>query len=389
MRFFNVALLLSTGALLANAYPHLGLTPQEWAQEQRDLPEETLQYLAARQNLVGAQPAPPRQKSTKSKLVHDAAHPYIAPGKKDIRGPCPGLNTLANHGYINRSGIVTPQEVVIGVQEGYNMGHFLAMFLAFGAHLADGNQLTNLLSIGKKTSLTGYKAPGPAIVGGLNQHGLFEGDASTTRGDAYFGDNFSFNETLFQVFIDKSNQYGGGKYNLTAAAEVRWARIQDSKARNPTFDFTVPRFFTAYGESAFPFRFFVDGRDKSAALDLDSARLFFEKNTFPNDFYRREGELETLGLGKDILALAKAHYMTPGFNNGIGNYTASNEDPSFLTAQCQIYKKAITVTLPTQYPFDTTTGLLRDAVKKNIHNFYLGALGGPSLFCPELFPYGR
>jgi hypothetical protein len=31
---------------------------------------------------------------------------------------------------------------------------------------------------------------------------LVEGDASATRGDFYFGDNFSFNETLFdQVYL--------------------------------------------------------------------------------------------------------------------------------------------------------------------------------------------
>jgi Peroxidase, family 2 len=35
---------------------------------------------------------------TGTKLVHDAMHPYIAPGEGDQRGPCPGLNVLANHG---------------------------------------------------------------------------------------------------------------------------------------------------------------------------------------------------------------------------------------------------------------------------------------------------
>lgn len=43
----------------------------------------------------GAQPAPPPQSDTTSKLVNDAAHPYIAPKSTDQRGPCPGLNTLA------------------------------------------------------------------------------------------------------------------------------------------------------------------------------------------------------------------------------------------------------------------------------------------------------
>ena len=39
----------------------------------------------------------------------DAAHPFRAPGPSDQRGPCPGLNTLANHGcesgYWGESGI--------------------------------------------------------------------------------------------------------------------------------------------------------------------------------------------------------------------------------------------------------------------------------------------
>lgn len=34
------------------------------------------------------------------------AHAWAAPGPSDIRGPCPGLNALANHGYFPRSGVV-------------------------------------------------------------------------------------------------------------------------------------------------------------------------------------------------------------------------------------------------------------------------------------------
>lgn len=35
------------------------------------------------------------------KLVNDPEHPFIPPRHTDIRGPCPGLNTLANHGVRN------------------------------------------------------------------------------------------------------------------------------------------------------------------------------------------------------------------------------------------------------------------------------------------------
>ena len=55
------------------------------------------------------------------------------------------------------------------------MGNDLAVFVTYAAMLVDGNQLTNLLSIGSKTSKTGPDPPAPATVGGLDTHGVFEG----------------------------------------------------------------------------------------------------------------------------------------------------------------------------------------------------------------------
>jgi hypothetical protein len=39
----------------------------------------------------------------------DGAHAFTAPDylAGDVRGPCPGLNALANHNYIPHSGVVT------------------------------------------------------------------------------------------------------------------------------------------------------------------------------------------------------------------------------------------------------------------------------------------
>ena len=36
-----------------------------------------------------------------------SANEYQAPGPGDLRGPCPGLNAAANHGFLPRSGITT------------------------------------------------------------------------------------------------------------------------------------------------------------------------------------------------------------------------------------------------------------------------------------------
>lgn len=35
----------------------------------------------------------------------DSDHEFRAPGPTDVRGTCPGANTLANHGYISRNGV--------------------------------------------------------------------------------------------------------------------------------------------------------------------------------------------------------------------------------------------------------------------------------------------
>lgn len=179
-----------------------------------------------------------------------------------------------------------------------------------------------------------------------------EGDASTTRGDKYFGDNYHFNETLFDqastphlVSINlvlrrsddpaqltaTSKQYGAGKYNQTVAAEVRWNRIQDSIARNPNFTFVTPRIFTAYAESAFPYLYFVDGRStldgSKPQLNLTVARGFFQDGKFPEDFWRRNGSAGRTAIGDEIDVLTKVHPIAAGNNQGAGNYVVDPTDP--------------------------------------------------------------
>ncbi|KZP12356.1 Cloroperoxidase [Athelia psychrophila] len=371
----------STFLLLSSLYSQIAAFPAYGSLA--GLSEREITEFARTSNITGAQPAPGPLADTGVKLIADAAHPYKAAGPNDIRGPCPGLNTLASHGYLPRNGIATPQEIISAVQEGFNMGNDIAILVTFGAFLVDGNHLTNLMSIGQKTNETGTNPAAPAIVGGLNTHGVFEGDASTTRGDAYFGDNFSFNETLFEVFLNKSAAYGDGKYNLTAATEVRWARLQDSITRNPFFDFTTPRYFTAYAESVFPYRFFVDGRDTSGALNLTVARGFFQDNQFPADWYRRNGSFGLTEIGPDIQALSGAHEILPGHNDGAGNYVLDPEDPGFGAGLCYLYTKHINVTTLGLYP--NPTGALKTALQANAASFYQAV--APEN-CTQLYPWG-
>lgn len=128
---------------------------------------------------------------------------------------------------------------------------------------------------------------------------------------------------LKRMFIFAKSPYK----SQTVAAEVRWNRIQDSIARNPNFTFLVPRIFTAYAESTFPYEFFVDGRSTEAALDMTTARSFFQNATFPQDFYRRNGTFGFLNIGPEINALSQAHPIETGANQGVGNYVPDPSDP--------------------------------------------------------------
>ena len=68
-----------------------------------------------------------------------------------------------------------PPELMSIISSGFNMENSLAKFVTYAAFLVDGNPVTNLMSIGGKSSLTGQDPPSPAIVGGLDTHAVFEG----------------------------------------------------------------------------------------------------------------------------------------------------------------------------------------------------------------------
>lgn len=52
------------------------------------------------------------------------AHAFIAPGVSDLRGPCPAMNALANHGYIARNGYTNFLEALNAVMQVYGTGEF-------------------------------------------------------------------------------------------------------------------------------------------------------------------------------------------------------------------------------------------------------------------------
>ncbi|KAF5321470.1 hypothetical protein D9619_000406 [Psilocybe cf. subviscida] len=318
------------------------------------------------------EPPPGPLNDTSAKLGPDPAHPWIAAGPNDIRGPCPGLNTLASHGFLPRNGIATPAQIVNAVQQGFNMGNDLAVFVTYAAHLVDGNLITNLLSIGGKSNLTGPDPPPPASVAGLNTHAVFEGDASTTRGDAFFGDNHSFNETLFEGLVTASNQFGAGFYNLSVAGEYRFQRIQQSIATNPQFSLISPRYYTAYAESVFPVAFFIDGRRTDGQLDMTTARSFFQNSKMPDGWFRSGVTTGLSKVGNGIAAVFGRHpTIQPGGNTGAVNTYTLNPNSANFQNFCKLYTDFVNITIRSLYP--NPTGYLLTALNTNL-NFLFSPL---------------
>ncbi|KAH6885612.1 Chloroperoxidase [Coprinopsis sp. MPI-PUGE-AT-0042] len=315
---------------------------------------------------------PPPPTFLGAKLVNDAAHPFRAPKKSDLRGPCPGLNTLANHGWLPRDGVATPAQIITAVQEGFNMESRLARTTTYAAHLLDGNPVTDLMSIGAKTHKTGPDPPAPCNC-----------DASMTRADAYFGNNHVFNPALFEEFKNFSMVYGNGFFNTTVSAELRYHRIQQSIATNPTFEMLGFRHTTAYAEASFPATFFVDGRktgSEAGQLDMVTAERFFKDMQFPVDFHRPAAPVS----GQDIFAIYSAHPTLPGKNvNGVNTFQVDTSIGSLID-QCAFYTGFVNVKVKGLYP--NPTGILKRNINKNLQFLYDTFAGAG---CPQVFPYGQ
>lgn len=166
------------------------------------------------------------------------AHAFVAPGPGDQRGPCPGLNAMANHGYLPHNGIGTMQDFITGTGQAFGMGVDLATFLAVYGAIFDGNLLS--YSIG---------GPSPALIngGGLlgapqglsGSHNKYEGDVSPVRGDLFqYGNDYLSQVSQFAALYELGQQ-NGNSIDLNVLTNYRVTRFQESVNNNPYF-FNAP-----------------------------------------------------------------------------------------------------------------------------------------------------
>ncbi|KAK1978651.1 oxidase [Colletotrichum cereale] len=170
-------------------------------------------------------------------------HRFIPPNfeRGDQRGPCPGLNALANHGYISRTGVTGMAEVAGAINSVFGMGINISSILAVMGTVYVGNPL----SLNPGFSIGDVSRSSNNILNnvfgllgtprGLNgSHNIIEGDASLTRADLYVtGDASTMVMDQFQALYDMSP--GEGDYNFDLIMERSSIRFNESIATNPNF----------------------------------------------------------------------------------------------------------------------------------------------------------
>lgn len=275
------------------------------------------------------------------------ANAFVAPGSTDQRGPCPGLNALANHNYLPHDGVATINQFVTATNKVFGMGLDLGLFLSTYGALVDGD-LTSW-SIGGPTSLISSIAGLGTPQGISGSHNKYESDSSPTRGDLYqYGNDYKVQVSQFQALYDLGK--AANSYDLDVLTQHRVNRFQQSISENPYF-FYGPFSGVIVSPAAYTFIFRYMG-NKSAEypegyLDGDVLKSFFSitgndgdftytpgYERIPNNWYTRNAAdpygIVYFATDLNTIGLEHPQFLIPGGNTGtVNSYTGV--DPSDLS----------------------------------------------------------
>ncbi|RDA89433.1 hypothetical protein CP532_6116 [Ophiocordyceps camponoti-leonardi (nom. inval.)] len=308
------------------------------ALEPRSITHEKVRTHSSSSALSSSPPLP----SPSSKVGFDAErqlistsgeHAFKEPGPNDIRGMCPGLNALANHGYLPRDGVGTVDDFVRATNEVYGVDMDVARYLATIGSVFSGDSVRWSIGgppDGEPDPTLGMKKRPLGLAG---SHNIYETDASATRCDLYqCGDNIELQIDQFQHLYDMPQ--GPNGYDITTLTEFRSERWDESVHKNANF-FYGPFSGNIAQRAAYIFIYRLMS-NKSAEypegyLNGDVLKSFFsvegESGNFtyrpgheriPDNWYRRAvgDELGFRTLSSDARYMAGKH---PKFNYLGGN----------------------------------------------------------------------
>lgn len=186
----------------------------------------------------------------------------MAPTSGDVRSPCPGLNTLANHGILPRNGKnISLALLNSALLETYNVGNDFSTVIGSVGLLSSRDPLSGTFDLDN-----------------LDEHDLIEHDSSLSRDDYYFGDDHSFNTQKWQQVLSYVNG-SSSTFTISSAARAKYARLETQKSLNPDFTYTPQQFILSYGETALYLS--VMGDPVTGIAPVNYVRAFFEDERLP------------------------------------------------------------------------------------------------------------
>ncbi|KAK2804841.1 hypothetical protein FQN51_001483 [Onygenales sp. PD_10] len=254
-------------------------------------------------------------------------HEFVPPNFEagDQRGPCPGLNALANHGYIPHNGVTSMAQVVWAINDVYGMGLDLGTILGVLGTVWVGNPISLLpgFSIGGPTNqshnilndLLGLIGEPQGLMG---SHNLIESDSSNTRDDLYnTGNAHTLRMDKFMAWYNMSAEHPTGDYNMQIMARRAADRFQESKMENPYFFYgPVTGLINRNAGYIFPGRFFRNHSHEQpeGILTKNIIKSFYgitgEEGAFeykegweriPENWYRMPVDYGLINLNLDVI----------------------------------------------------------------------------------------
>ncbi|KAJ7254570.1 Cloroperoxidase [Mycena rebaudengoi] len=186
-------------------------------------------------------------------------HQWVAPKSTDSRSPCPGLNTLANHGYLPHNGrnISIPM-IMDAVLDAFNV-HWDTILIAAKFGLFASEDVSSFQAMR------------------LDAHNLVEHDASISRNDFALGDHIKFNETVYSTLANSNP--GKSYYEPVSSGKVQRDRLADSVARNPDVVNTKKEFQLRTRETGLYLSIFGSGL--SGLAPKEYVNIFFREERLP------------------------------------------------------------------------------------------------------------
>ncbi|ORY70187.1 uncharacterized protein BCR38DRAFT_332499 [Pseudomassariella vexata] len=310
MKYHTLALAVTTLLSTTSAFPRMDAEQLLTYYQHSQKSTEACPFSQTQKREVQLEPGTTSPKTKKSATFNakqqrirvDGEYAFVPPNLKagDQRGPCPGLNALANHGYLPHNGVADMVTIIRATNEVYGMSLDLGGFLAVYGTVFDGNPLSTNpgYSIGGPTKDSQNILNGLGLLGspsGLSgSHNKYESDVSATRGDLYVtGNNFHVQRDRFIDYYYAIPENTPAPEQYTALAPFHKRRFDESLTTNGYFFYSpFAGILVSPAAYSFPPRMMANHSEQYPEGYLSRqtfASFFGVEGSSPNNFVVKQG----------------------------------------------------------------------------------------------------